>query len=53
MYLLLFIVILIIIYVKSFKDDFTQEKISKVVPVLVFVTVVSLVLMVLASLIAK
>lgn len=35
MYILLFLTILVIVYVVSFKDNFTQENIEKVTPVLV------------------
>lgn len=37
MYVLLFIVTLIVVYITSFKDNFTQENIEKVTPVLVMV----------------
>lgn len=39
MYILLFFVILIIAYIVSFKDNFTQENIEKVTPVLMLVAI--------------
>lgn len=35
MYILLFLAILVVVYVTSFKDNFTQANIEKVTPVLV------------------
>lgn len=41
MYVLLFLVILIVIYIRSFKDNFKPENLEKVTPVIaVAVTVV-------------
>lgn len=39
MYILLFFVILIISYIVSFKDNFTQENIEKVTPVLMLIAI--------------
>lgn len=39
MYILLFFVILIITYIVSFKDNFTQENIEKVTPVLMLIAI--------------
>ena len=39
MYILLFFVVLTIVYITSFKDNFTQENIEKVTPVLVLVAI--------------
>lgn len=39
MYILLFFVILIIAYIVSFKDNFTQENIEKVTPVLMLIAI--------------
>lgn len=51
MYILLFLVILILVYVKSFKDNFTQENIEKVTPVLVLVVLFVLVIGILSALV--
>jgi hypothetical protein len=47
MYFLLFIVAFVVIYVKTFKDNFTQENIEKVAPVFVLIVFATLVLIVL------
>jgi phosphoglycerol transferase MdoB-like AlkP superfamily enzyme len=47
MYFLLFIVAFIVIYVASFKDNFTQENIEKVAPVFVLLVFATLVIIVL------
>lgn len=39
MYILLFFVVLIIAYIVSFKDNFTQENIEKVTPVLMLIAI--------------
>ena len=49
MYIFLFLIIVIIVYVMSFKDNFTKEHIDKVTPVLIIGAVISLVLCILAS----
>lgn len=41
MFFLLYIVIIVIMYVVTFKENFTEEKIQKVTPVLVIVGVVT------------
>lgn len=51
MYILLFLVILTIIYINSFKSDFTSEKLQKVSNVLVLITFVILLLCIITSLI--
>jgi len=49
MYFLLFLVIIIVCYVKSFKENFTTEKIEKVTPVLFFTLLITVVLCILSS----
>jgi len=49
MYILLFLIIVIIIYVSSFKDNFTTEHIDKVKPVLIIGAIVAFALCILAS----
>lgn len=39
MFILLFIIVLLIVYVKSFKEDFTQEKVDKVATALYVVLI--------------
>lgn len=39
MFILLFIMVLLIVYVKSFKEDFTKEKIDKVATALYVILV--------------
>jgi hypothetical protein len=48
MYVLLFFIILVVVYISSFKDSFTQENIEKVTPVLVIVTLFIVILSVLS-----
>lgn len=49
MYILLFVIMVIIIYVKAFKDDFNKENIEKLVPVLVIVAGAILLLTLISS----
>lgn len=51
MSLLLFIVAVIIIYIVSFKESFTQEHIAKVAPVLGLCAFIIIVLCILSSLV--
>lgn len=51
MYFLLFLVILVVAYITSFKDNFTQENIEKVTPVLFLVALFIVVLNVLSALV--
>ena len=51
MSLLLFIVAVIIIYIVSFKESFTQEHIAKVVPVICLCSFIIVVLCILSSLV--
>jgi len=49
MYFMLFIVILAVVYIKSFKDSFNQEQLQKVGNILTIVTVALIVIFILAS----
>lgn len=49
MYLLLFILVAIIVYIHSFKSDFSQDKIQKVEPILIAATVILLLLLIFSS----
>ena len=49
MYIILFIAIVAIVYIKSFKDNFTQETIDKVAPILLIIAGITLVFMLLIS----
>lgn len=51
MYVLLFLVILIIAYISAFKDNFTQENIEKVTPVLFLAGLFIVVLNILGALV--
>jgi hypothetical protein len=51
MYLLLFILVAIIVYIHSFKSDFSQDKIQKVEPILIAATVILLLLLIFSSII--
>lgn len=53
MYFLIFIVVTMIVYVKAFKEDFTEETVAKVSPVLILIGIVTLVLAVLTSIMNK
>jgi hypothetical protein len=44
MYLLLFLVVLCVVYIASFKTDFNQEQLSKVAPVVIAIVAITLVL---------
>lgn len=51
MYILLFLAILIIVYVASFKDNFTQENIEKVTPVLAIIVIFIVVISILSAIV--
>ena len=53
MYVLMFAVSLILIYIKSFQDNFTKEKIDKVVPVLLLVAIVTALLLIINGVLAR
>jgi hypothetical protein len=49
MYILLFILMLIFVYIKSFKENFNSESIQKVVPPLLMVGAVIIILTILSA----
>lgn len=49
MYFLLFLVAVFVLYVKSFKDDFTKENIEKVAPVVILIAVIVIISSILSS----
>lgn len=49
MFFLLYIVIIVIMYVVTFKENFTEEKIQKVTPVLAIAGVITSVLVILSA----
>lgn len=49
MYFLLFLVITVIIYINTFKENFTQEHLNKLAPVLFVVAGITVLLVVLGS----
>ena len=51
MFFLLYIVIIVIMYVVTFKENFTEEKIQKVTPVLSIIGVVTGLLAILSAII--
>lgn len=53
MYVLMFAVSLILIYIKSFQDNFTKEKIDKVAPVLLLVAIVTALLLIINGVLAR
>lgn len=53
MYFLLFLVVLVIVYVKSFEENFNEEQIQKVTPILISVSAVLFILAILASVISR
>lgn len=48
-YILLYLILITVIYISSFKENFTAEKIQKVTPALILVTVVIVLLCILSS----
>ena len=51
MFFILYLVILAVMYVITFKENFTEEKIQKVAPALTIVGVLALILFILSSVI--
>lgn len=51
MYFLLFFVVVVVIYISSFKDDFTKEHMDKVTPAIILLTVFVVVITILSSLV--
>lgn len=49
MYFLLFLCVLCVIYINTFKDDFTKEKIDKVAPIITLTVVIVMALCILTS----
>lgn len=49
MYFLFFIIVFIIVYIKSFKDNFTAETIDKVTPIILLVSLVVVALGIISS----
>lgn len=49
MYFLMFFVILIALYIFTFKENFTQEKLDKIVPIIVIGLILSIVITILGS----
>lgn len=48
-YILLYLILITVIYISSFKENFTAEKIQKVTPALILVTVIIVLLCILSS----
>ena len=48
-YILLYLILITVIYISSFKENFTAEKIQKVTPALILVTIVIVLLCILSS----
>lgn len=53
MYVLMFTVSIIIIYIKSFQDNFTKEKIDKVAPILMLIAIVTVIMLIISSFISR
>lgn len=51
MYFLLFFIAVIIIYIASFKDDFSKEHMDKVTPAIILITVFIVLITILSSLV--
>lgn len=49
MYFLFFIIVFTIVYIKSFKDNFTAETIDKVTPIILLVSLVVVALGIISS----
>lgn len=49
MYIILFMVLFTVVYVVSFKDNFNQENINKVTPILACVVIFSILLSIITS----
>lgn len=52
MYILLFLAITVIVYIRSFKENFNNELIDKVTPILMLVTGVILLLMLVSNILS-
>lgn len=50
MYFLLFLLVLVIVYINSFKDNFDKENIAKVTPILFAVTFAIVILSIVSAL---
>lgn len=44
MYVLLFLALVVVVYIASFKENFTQEKLDKIVPIFAIGTAVAFIL---------
>lgn len=53
MYFILFIILVCAVYIKSFKEDFTEEHINKVAPVLVVLAIIIIIPSLLASILRR
>lgn len=51
MFLLLYIVILVTMYVVTFKENFTEEKLQKVVPILGVVGIITILIAILSAIV--
>lgn len=51
MFFLLYIIIMIVIYISSFKENFTTEKIEKITPIMLFTLIIIVVLCIVSSLV--
>lgn len=49
MYFLIFLIIIVVVYVNSFKECFNQENLEKLTPVLLLVVGVTIILCILSS----
>ena len=50
MYFILYVIICSIIYIKSFKDDFTKEHLDKVTAAMVIILIITIALSIITSL---
>ena len=53
MFLLIFMVVVIVVYVNTFKEEFTAEHIEKITPLLVLVTSLIIILGILGSVLGR
>lgn len=49
MFILTSMIVSIVVYINTFKDDFTKEKFEKIAPVLMITVIISIILLVLSS----